>query len=754
MRATGPGSATVGVSERAAPEGTPGRFLVEGNTCWRHAHADRAAVLVDAAAYFAALRASLLKARRTVFITGWELHSRTRIEGDVRPSDGAPIQLGRLVRWLLRHRPELEVKILLWNHPIVFSIRRELFPRLIFMGAGARRRVEVLLDSHLHLGASHHEKLVIIDDNVAYCGGIDLTVRRWDTAAHHPAEPKRRYRDSKPYIATHDVQMVVDGRAAAALGEWIRERWRHAGGKACSPVRPSGDAWPEHVRPDFTDVHVGVMRTISALDDPAGDILEIERATVGALSRAERFVYIENQYITSKVAYDALQARMRAVPALEAIVVTSHDPGGWLEARIMGAGRQRFMAAFADPELAARIHFVSPSVACKDAEAPVMAKTVHIHVHAKVLIVDDWFLRIGSSNLNNRSMGFDSECDLAIEAQSREQRIAITAIRNRLIAEHWGSEPATVEKAFSTDGPVIEALAALPAVPVHSTWRRGRFKRLLAPWRRAARIPAIRSVVPLKREEPAGIEFVMELGDPEHAASTPEPQSRSTARAKSRLTLPLGLAIAALAIGVLVFADLGNIGSSLLGLGTTLVTSIENVGMSPWRVPIVLATFVFGSIIAVPILAMIGATVLALGPVLGFAAAVVGMLLAATVTFAIGRRIGLEPLRRRFGAAVAALEKRFKHSGIVAIALIRKVPIAPFTIVNMLIGAIGIRYRDFIIGTALGMIPGIAAFAFVSDRVIDAWRDPTPRNIALIGAAALLWIGVVLLIQYAFNRRK
>jgi phospholipase D1/2 len=288
---------------------------------------------------------------------------------------------------------------------------------------------------------------VVIDDNVAYCGGIDLTVRRWDTAAHHPAEPKRRFRDPKPYTATHDVQMVVDGHAAAALGEWIRERWLHAGGKACAPVHPSGDAWPEQVIPDFTDVHVGVMRTIAALDDRAADILEIERATVGAISRAERFVYIENQYITSKAAYDALHARMRAVPALEAIVVTSHDPGGWLEARIMGAGRQRFMAAFAEPELAARIHFVSPSVACEGADVAAIAATLHIHVHAKVLIVDDWFLRIGSSNLNNRSMGFDTECDLAIEAQNREQRAAITAVRNRLIAEHWGSEAASVDKA-------------------------------------------------------------------------------------------------------------------------------------------------------------------------------------------------------------------------------------------------------------------------------------------------------------------
>jgi phospholipase D1/2 len=81
------------------------------------------------------------------------------------------------------------------------------------------------------------------------------------------------------------------------------------------------------------------------------------------------------------------------------------------------------------------------------------------------------------------------------------------------------------------------------------------------------------------------------------------------------------------------------------------------------------------------------------------------------------------------------------------------VPIAPFTFVNMAIGAVGIRYRDFILGTALGMLPGIAAFAFVSDRALDAWREPTAQNIGVIAGAIVLWLGVVFGIQHWLNRR-
>ena len=197
-------------ADRAEHERTA-QLLIEGDTCWRRAHAARAAVLVDAADYFEALRASLLAAQRTIFILGWELHSRTRLEGHSRPTDGAPIEIGKLLKWLLKRSPDLTIQILLWNHPVLYSVHRELFPRFIF-GHRKPERVEILLDSHLPIGASHHEKLVIVDDDVAYCGGVDLTMRRWDIAAHHPAEPRRRDPYHKPYLPMHDVQMVVAGR--------------------------------------------------------------------------------------------------------------------------------------------------------------------------------------------------------------------------------------------------------------------------------------------------------------------------------------------------------------------------------------------------------------------------------------------------------------------------------------------------------------------------------------------------------------
>ncbi|HEX7238606.1 MAG TPA: VTT domain-containing protein [Gammaproteobacteria bacterium] len=705
------------------------------------------------------MRASLLAAKRSVMILGWELHSRTRLEGAQRPTDGAPVELGKLLRWVLKRRPGLTLKILLWNHPVVYAAHRELFPRWIFW-PGKPDRVEILLDSHLPAGASHHEKLVIIDDDVAYCGGVDLTVRRWDVAAHHPAEPRRRDHLHKPYVPLHDVQMVVQGEAAAALGERARARWLHAGGERIEPPRrPPGasSAWPAHVQPDFTDTTVGIMRTIAALEERDADIREIERATAAAIDSAERLIYIENQYITSKTACETLVARMRNNTKLRVIVITTREPGGWLEAGTMGVGRQHFMAAFDDPALADRIQFVAPlarAAAPTDDESAKILKdgTLSIHVHAKVLIVDDTFLRIGSSNLNNRSMGFDTECDLAIEARNAAERDSIASVRNRLIAEHWGSDEKTVRGALAGAESVHSALESLPRVPVFSTAHGARHPRL-QPWRRAARAPAYRSVAPIERDDTAGVDLVVQLGDPERVVSADELIEEATGIRDPRpLKWTVALLGAVAVVGLLMF------GFSRLGLGLgdiadRIGVGIESLAGNPWRVPLVLIIFVVASVLAVPILALIGATVVTLGPVLGFACSAGGTLLAASATFGVGRVIGRKPLHRWLGKRVDTLEQRIAKRGVIAISLIRKVPVAPFTLVNMVLGALGIRFRDFLLGTALGMLPGIAAFAFVSESVIDAWREPTPRNIALIAAAIVVWLSVVFGIQWALNRR-
>jgi uncharacterized membrane protein YdjX (TVP38/TMEM64 family) len=261
-------------------------------------------------------------------------------------------------------------------------------------------------------------------------------------------------------------------------------------------------------------------------------------------------------------------------------------------------------------------------------------------------------------------------------------------------------------------------------------------------------------VRPIEREQDLkGLDLVVQLGDPERVVSAEELVAQATGLRDAR---PLKWSVAVL--GALVVIALLLLGFSRLDLTLGDVASrvgvaIESLAGSPWRVPLVLAIFVLASVVSVPILALIGATVVTLGPVLGFVCSAVGTLLAAGATFGVGRLIGRKPLKRWLGKKLDALEERIAKRGVIAIALIRKVPVAPFTFVNMGLGAVGIRFRDFMIGTALGMLPGIAAFAFVSETALAAWREPTPGNIALIAGAIALWLGVVFGIQWVLNRR-
>ncbi len=482
-------------------------LLVEGETCWKRAEARRAAVLVDGSNYFGALRSSLLKAQHSIQIIGWEVNSRMRLRGETKPRDGAPEKLGAFLRWLVKRRPALSVRILLWDFSLLYAFERELFPRWVL--GGSTPRIEIELDDRLPLGACHHEKLVVVDDAVAFCGGLDLALRRWDTPEHRRRDSRRRVPGGGRYDPFHDVQLAVDGEAARALAARARQRWRDAGGRELQAAPPcDGDPWPDWLRPAFRNVTLGVVRTCAAT---AGrrEVREIEKTTVGAIARAERFVYIENQYITAKAAADALLARMQERPALRVLVVTGGQTHGWLEAQTMGAGRRRFIEMFDSPQLRGRIEFMYPVATRRarfrrlrrraaDLAAERSAATaepqpgdVPIEVHAKVLFVDDRFLRIGSANLNNRSMGLDTETDLAIEAVRTEHRKAVADLRNLLIAEHLDTDCEAVAALTAADDAALDVL-------LHGVAGRRRSLRRLAA--DAAEI---------------GSELVLNLGDPE-----------------------------------------------------------------------------------------------------------------------------------------------------------------------------------------------------------------------------------------------
>ncbi|MCD6069868.1 MAG: phospholipase [Microvirga sp.] len=420
-----------------------GSILSPGQNCWRMAQADRASVLIDGAPYFAWLEAALRRAERSILVIGWDFDGSIRLRPDVSAEESPP--LGPLLRSLVEAKPDLEVRILVWSVAVVHAPGA---PGPLIFGADWQNhpRLQLKLDTHHPLYAAHHQKIVCIDDALAFVGGMDLTVERWDTHHHVCDNPIRLKDDGCIYEPVHDLQMAVDGEAARSVAEVGYGRWKFATGENLSPAVANGiDRWPEDLAVDFADIPVAIARTYPAWgEQPAAQ--EAAALTMDALSAARKIIYIEAQYMTAPAIGDALEKRLADPDGPEVVVIQTHESHGWAEELVMGSNRDRLIRRLRKCDHYDRLKVYYPVI--PDGEGG----ECQVLIHSKLIIVDDVFLRIGSSNLNNRSMGLDSECDLAIEATGEEERRTIARLRDRLLAEHLETQPDTFTKVLEEAG--------------------------------------------------------------------------------------------------------------------------------------------------------------------------------------------------------------------------------------------------------------------------------------------------------------
>jgi phosphatidylserine/phosphatidylglycerophosphate/cardiolipin synthase-like enzyme len=397
--------------------------VVPGRNCWRVETANRFAVLMENDAYFAALRSSLDKARRSVVVLGWQFDPRTRLdpEGGERGPQG---EIGHLLRMLVKSRPDLDVRLLIWKSPLLIAASQGFFPQRAHRWF-RKRIVEFRLDTPAALGACHHQKVVVIDDAVAFCGGGDISVDRWDSDQHLEGDPRRSLPSGHVPPPRHEVMCVMDGPAALALGDLARERWFRATWERTVPDRTAGDPWPDHVDPDLRDAPVAIARTEPAAGGRAG-VRENEALHLDAIRKAKRLIYLENQYFTSPVIAAALAERLGEAEGPEVVLVTTGGSPSWFDRMTMDTARSEILYRLEQADFHNRFFAFTPHTRGGQ----------RIIVHAKVSIYDDEILRIGSTNLNNRSLGFDTECDVAACPGTAAGNQAIRRFRHRTIG-HW-----------------------------------------------------------------------------------------------------------------------------------------------------------------------------------------------------------------------------------------------------------------------------------------------------------------------------
>lgn len=419
-----------------------------GTECWRIETARRMAVIVDAEDYFRHARVAMLGAKRRIMLIGWDFDARISLEPGIL-REGEPHTLGAFVHWLVEREPNLEVFLLRWDTGAIKSLFRgsTILTMIKWM---KHPRISTKLDGHHPTGASHHQKIVIIDDSFAFCGGIDMTGDRWDTREHLDDNPLRVQPSGKPYKPWHDAISAVEGPIAVALGELFRRRWQLAGGKPMAEPAPGDEFWPEGLPVDFEGQQVAIARTEPEMPDQE-PVHESEALFLAQIARARRHLYIESQYFASRRIAEAVARRLDEADGPEIVIINPETAQGWLEPIAMDTARARLMAALGHRDVHKRLRMYHPYTANGTA----------IYCHAKILIADDDVFRLGSSNMNNRSLRLDTECDLAIRAQDAGTTACIAKVRDRLIAEHLGVEVAVVSDAIAETGSLIATIERL-----------------------------------------------------------------------------------------------------------------------------------------------------------------------------------------------------------------------------------------------------------------------------------------------------
>lgn len=286
--------------------------------------------------------------------------------------------------------------------------------------------------------ASYHQKFMVIDDDLAFVGGMNFRHVDWDTSRHEIYDEQRmkfgawdmtrrsvadknREPDGGP---RKDYMIRVQGPAAVDAADIFHKRWEHLRARGVRYSNRASDfavasAAAVAAREDGVDVQV-----TATLPAPYEEHA-IAETWFNAIRNAEKFIYIEDQYFRMPMIHDELLRRMDAVPGLKLVVITKPVPTWSPECKHSYAAGELFQARYPD-------RFLSLQLRTFDRDTVEFAD---IDVHSKMLIVDDFFMSVGSANKNNRGMVYEAELNVAVADP------IVASFRARVLTNLLGSPP-------------------------------------------------------------------------------------------------------------------------------------------------------------------------------------------------------------------------------------------------------------------------------------------------------------------------
>lgn len=692
---------------------------------WKKDKADKAALLVDCASYYKALYETLCHAKHSIFILGWDIDGRIELlRGEDAQNKKYAVALRELLCQKANENPDLEIYLNRWNYSIFFSSERESF-------SGWKWRMHTPPNIHycadyaVPFGACHHQKIIVVDGQIAFCGGMDIALGRWDSRKHHIEERERidpkglfdHFKKQKPYEPYHDIQFMMSGPVVGALSELVRRRWKKGAGseiRAIDNKPENNDLWPKHVMPDFEDIDIAAARTIpkTKKDKAVTEILQIY---LEQIARAEAFIYIENQYLTCLDIANALSKRLKEKPDLKVLIVSCDRPRGIMEHKAMWTGRVKFWDTVSENAGADRFAVTYP--VCKE-----NGTKNTIHIHSKIMIIDDRYFQVGSANLNNRSMGFDTECDMIIQADDDQSRQTIRSLRNNLIREHTGREEEDIQEIIET--------STMNELLEYQEQSRQHLERI--------------------NNDPYRNEFLVswaqKIGDPKKPLILSNFPVRQVVFA----------ALAAVILGLLYYFFISPaLPEEFRQIFTqeNLTGYIESARNSSWSPFIISGIYLIAGMLFFSVMALNLVTAIVFGPLYGFLYACLGSLVSAAAGYGVGRLAG-EKLSRWFKPVLNKVKSYSERGGVIGMTMVRMVPIAPYTAVNITFGMAQVGFAAYLFSTLLGLLPGITAKALFGGALGELFKNPEPKVIFYTLGTLVIWGLIIWGTHLAFKHFK
>jgi uncharacterized membrane protein YdjX (TVP38/TMEM64 family) len=502
---------------------------------------------------------------------------------------------------------------------------------------------------------------------------------------------------------------MVTGPIAAHLGELARDRWRVLGAQRLPRIVPAAEElWPRGVTADLTNIDVAISRTMPASESGPG-VRECEALFLDSIAQAERTIYIESQYFSSPALGHAIAQRLAEPRGPEVIVVAPKECHGWLERNTMGALRDGVFRDLIAADRHQRLRLVYP-LASRAHDLPTF-------VHSKVMIVDDRLVRIGSANCSQRSLGMDTECDLAAEAGHRHARSGVLEIRNRLLGEHLGISARDVATELARTGSIaalIDARAGEPhtlaaiELPVESVALPEILKTAADPNEPVTLGPSIDQLVPAVRASdghgplrvwllPAVVLVVAVLVAWTSSESVRRPELHVVQR---WLLVPREFPVSWLvALGIFVLAGLALVPSGLLAIFAGLVLGATQGSFVGWM----------------------------------------GSLATAAIGFGAGRTIGTAGLARWVSRTSYRSVRQVGARGLTGVIALRLAGVASGAAIALISGAGRVPFTTYLAGTAIAIGPTIAALAGLGALLRQTLLHPSLTNgLVTIAVAVVL----------------